>query len=457
MSTTWSTARRRAALAFAPAAIAALAFAGTAAADPTCLVPGESAALGGAAIPACLPNLAIEKTGPPTVGPGTVTWTIRVIHRGFPDSAGYGYGYGYGGTAGGIRVSDIRVDDPNLGLTDLTPDAMPEGGLLLPGESVAYTVVQTFDERRCFKHQIENTARFTLDGIEQTTTEDDTVTAYARVVCTADVGVVKTADKAAYLPGETIAWTVNVTNTGTTDIPVSRIRVDDPAATLVPPTTAPGARLQPGQRLTFTATTPVTIQNCGTIANTATVTLTGTGPADANPQNNSSTATVTCTPPSPTENPPGGSTGTPGTPGTPAAPGGSTSTPTNVCPRVTVNVGINAAKRPFAGQLSTVVISVRARTAAQKVRLTYRLPSSFAVVSRTPGATLRRGILVADLGNLAAGRTKTVRLSVRILRTAKGKRQHTATVTATCAATARTALAANVRPLQGSVQPAVTG
>jgi ribosomal protein L10 len=70
---------------------------------------------------------------------------------------------------------------------------------------------------------------------------------------------------------------------------------------------------------------------------------------------------------------------------------------------------------------------------------------------------LRGGILVADLGSVKAGATRTVRLSVRILRTAQGKRQHTATVVATCAATTRAALAANVRPLQGSVTPGVTG
>ncbi len=449
MSTPWSNARRRLGWAIAPAALAALTYSGSAAAA-TCVVPGGYVGYAeSSGAPACLPNLEIIKTGPPTVGPGVVTWTVTVYHRGYPDAPDP-----YGSTEG-IPVSAINVDDLNVGAYDIEPDEAPADGMLRPGGSLTYTVTQNFDVRRCTKSQIQNTARFTLDDIAQTTTEDDTHTAYAKVKCEADVGIVKTADKQIYTVGQIVQWTVKVTNTGTLDVPMSRITVDDPAATLTPQDTTPGAVLQPGQTTTFTASTLVTIDNCGTISNTATVSLVGTGPADSNPQNNSSTATVSCEVPVPNQNPPGNTTTTPTTPSTPTRPGGTKGE--DVCPRVTVGLGITAAKRPFAGQLSTVVLKVKARNDAKKVKLTYRLPSGFAVVAKSPGTVLRSGILVADLGTVKAGTTRTVRLSVRILRTAKGKRQHTATVVATCAATTRAALAANVRPLQGSVNPAVTG
>lgn len=451
MSTPWSTARRRLGWALAPAALAALTYSG-AAAGATCVLPGGYVGYNAAeGTPQCLPNLEIKKSGPPTVGPGVITWTVTVYHRGYPDAADpYG-------TDAGIPVDAITVDDLNVGLYDIAPNDPPADGQLRPGQALTYTVNQTFDPERCFKKSIQNTARFRLDGIEQTTTTDDTFTAWADVDCKADVGILKTADKATYVAGETVKWTVTVTNTGELDVPLSRIRIDDPAATLTPTDTTPGAFLKPGQSTTFTGTTAVTADNCGPISNTATVSLDGTGPADSNPQNNTSTANVTCVPPTPNENPPGGANGTPSTPTTPAQPGGATNTPTNVCPRVTVGVAISAAKRPFAGQLSTVVLRVKARNSATKVKLTYRLPAGYAVVAKSPGTTLRRGILVANLGSVKAGSTRTVRLSVRIVRTAKGRRQHTASVVAYCASTARSALAANVRPLQGSINPAVTG
>lgn len=452
MSTPWSTARRRLGWALAPAALAALTYSGAAAAAPACALPGGYvgyAAQNGT--PECLPNLEIKKVGPPTVGPGVITWTVTVYHRGFPDAADpYG-------TDAGIPIDAITVDDLNVGLHDIAPNNPPADGVLRPGQALTYTVHQNFDPERCFKKSIQNTARFTLNGITQTTTSDDTYTAWADVDCKADVGIVKTADAATYKIGDTVKWTVTVTNTGDLDVPLSRIKVDDPAATLTPNDTTPGAFLKPGQSTTFSGTTAVTVDNCGAITNTASVSLDGTGPADSNPQNNSSTATVTCTPPTPNENPPGGTTGTPPGAGPGTLPGGSNGTPTDVCPKVTVGLAISAAKRPFAGQLSTVVLRVKARNEAKKVKLTYRLPAGFAVVAKSPGTSLRSGILVAQLGTMKAGATRSVRLSVRIVRTAKGRRQHTATVSATCASTARTALAANVRPLQGSINPAVTG
>lgn len=453
MSTPWSTARRRLGWALAPAALAAMTYAGSAAAAVTCALPGGyvgySATVG---TPECLPNLEIKKTGPPTVGPGVITWTVTVYHRGYPDAADpYG-------TDAGIPIDAITVDDLNVGLHDIAPNDPPSDGILRPGQALTYTVHQTFDPERCSKKSIQNTARFTLNDIAQTTTSDDTFTAWADVDCKADVGIVKTASEGPFKVGESVTWTVTVTNTGDLDVPLSRIKVDDPAATLTPNDTTPGAFLKPGQSTTFTGTTRFTGENCGKISNTASVSLDGAGPADSNPQNNSSTADANCVPPAPSETPtpPATGTGTPGT-GSGSLPGGSNGTPGNVCPKVTVGLAISAAKRPFAGQLSTVVLRVKARNDAKKVKLTYRLPAGFAVVAKSPGTTLRRGILVADLGSLKAGATRSVRLSVRIIRTAKGRRQHTATVTATCASTARTALAANVRPLQGSINPAVTG
>lgn len=433
----------------APVALAALTYAGSAAAN-TCVLPGGYVGYGApTGTPQCLPNLEITKTGPATVGAAPITWTITVYHRGYPDAADpYG-------TDAGIPVSAIHVNDDTLNLTDLQPKNAPADGYLRPGQALVYKVEQIHNPKRCDKASIENTASFTLDDITQTTREDDTAQAWAKVVCSADVGVVKTADKSVYEVGQNVTWTVTVTNTGDLPVPTGRIKVDDAGTQLTPADGNPNGTLKPGESMAFTGTTAVTVENCGKISNTANVSLDGNGPTDSNPANNTSTMTVDCTPPGPKENP-GNTTGTPGN-GAGNQSGGSTGTPTDVCPRVTVGLTIAAAKRPFAGQLSTVVLRVKARNDAKKVKLTYRLPAGFAVVAKAPGTSLRGGTMVASLGSVKAGSTRTIRLSVRILRTAKGRRQHTATVTATCASTARGALAANVRPLQGSINPAVTG
>jgi len=73
------------------------------------------------------------------------------------------------------------------------------------------------------------------------------------------------------------------------------------------------------------------------------------------------------------------------------------------------------------------------------------------------GATLRRGILTVQVGKMAAGGSRTVRLVLRVNRTATRDVSHRARVSAACRATATGALATQVNPIGGPLQPNVTG
>ncbi|CAN0462539.1 unnamed protein product, partial [Phaeothamnion confervicola] len=85
-----------------------------------------------------------------------------------------------------------------------------------------------------------------------------------------DVALTKSADRSTYLPGDTITYTLTVTNVGHTTIDTARIRVSDPSVDYV--LRAGGAdTLAPGESLAYTATRTTTAANCGLVTNTATV------------------------------------------------------------------------------------------------------------------------------------------------------------------------------------------
>lgn len=473
MSSNRSQARRRLGLALAPVACATLAMAGTGFAGQTpgggygngytgpegvtCHVPGAPVP----GLPECLPNLELNKTAPSVISPGTITWTITVWHAGYPGAEDPM------ASTVGIPVSSIHVNDVSLEMEGLAPDpeyGLPKDGELKPGRAIIYTVTQTFDDKICgSKKSVTNTASMTVDQ-EQSTTADDSHTVTVPVSCTADVGVTKTADKATYVPGDTAKWTVVVTNHDNAPVPVSRIQVDDADAALTPDPGNPTTVLAPGATMSFTAQTAVTAQMCEGIKNTVTVSLTGSGPIDSNAANNMATAEagVSCAPPAPTDS--GSAPGT--TTGTPAGTEGSQTTGTtsgtagqspSICARVSVVAAIRAPKRPFAGARSTVVLRVRARTAARQVKLTYRLPKGFVITGKPRNVAVRRGLVTVNMGNIARNHTKGVVLRVRITRNAEGARRHTAVVRAHCATARRAVNTVRLRPVQGPVSPAVTG
>ncbi|MFN8110865.1 MAG: hypothetical protein U0Y82_13630 [Thermoleophilia bacterium] len=450
MRTHRSTAFRRLGLTIVPAALAAMAFAGTASANgPTCVAPSDVIAFSNnVTLPVCKPDLELSKQGPATITPGMVTWKIIVWHAGYPGAADP-----IGATVG-IPLSAIHVNDPALGAFDIKPDpdyGVPADGMLYPNRAVVYTVQQRFTAKICAKASVSNTADMTVD-VAQSDTSNDTDTISVPVSCTADLAISKVANSASYAPGDPMKWTVTVTNTGNSDVPVSRIKVDDNGASLTPAAGNPGDVLAPGGTMSYQATSDAAASACGTVSNTATVALTGAGAVDANAGNNSATATTqvnggTCATTPPVEQ----LTGSP-------SPATITGTPQPaVCPKTVVRVVIAAARRPFAGQVSTVGLAVTARTDAQNVRLTYRLPAGYVVDSRPANVRMRHGVVIVNFGTLSKGTTKHLTLGVHLLRSAVGRRQHAASVSATCATSASATLPASVRPLVSGVKPAVTG
>lgn len=77
---------------------------------------------------------------------------------------------------------------------------------------------------------------------------------------------------------------------------------------------------------------------------------------------------------------------------------------------------------------------------------------------KTPtGASFARGRVTWNIGTLAAGRSRTVTVTLRTDRSIGGKRCNTATATATNAGSVRDSSCVRVRAVAGAVRPPVTG
>ncbi|MBN6035371.1 DUF11 domain-containing protein [Amycolatopsis sp. 195334CR] len=183
-----------------------------------------------------VPELQITKTAEPkAVHAGDqVTFTITVTNP------------------SGAPASNVRVADP------LFPSCAKTIGTLGGGQSTSYTCTGTAGGA-----DFTNTAKVT-----GTSALDDPLegTATAEVdVLNPAIELTKSADKAAYTPGEQVVFTIKVTNTG--DAPLSSLTVTDPktanCARGLPGTLAPGASTE----FTCTGTAPLPDN-----VNTATVT-----------------------------------------------------------------------------------------------------------------------------------------------------------------------------------------
>ncbi|MGE0027827.1 MAG: hypothetical protein AB7O78_03690 [Thermoleophilia bacterium] len=274
--------------------------------------------------------------------------------------------------------------------------------------------------------------------------------------CVVDVSIAKTSDRADYVQGDTVTYTITVTNTGNTAVLRERIQVLDPAlADLDPVGPAITGWLLPGETYVWKGTRPLTNGECGPLPNTATVSLVpakGDLP-DSNPGNDSATRTVTvggpgCTPPlavvpiaqSPSTTPP------------------VTATQVPVCPRPTLAAVVRGPKNPKAGSTTKYHVTVRTtgRTAT-KVTIRLSLPAGFSLPGTSPGK-LRNGKLVVGVGTLVRGKATTIPVVLKLDRSTRGSKTMKASVDANCggAVTAiRTVQAVAVAPAR--VQPAVTG
>ena len=397
----------------------------------------------------CLPNLVLDITGPATGTAGQEgTWVVTVTHGGWPGSD----------IDAPVPVSKIETTLAGRGV--LVPDAasVPADGQLKPGQALTYTVKGPFV---CVNGRMVQSATTKLTEGQETTTSDNSDSTPTTVTgtCTVDLGIGVTPSAPTATPGETVTWTVPVTNAGPTPVEIGDIRVVAPGLPNLTP--APGmptsGPLAPGATITFIATTPITPAQCGTITNVVRVgygtDATPENQRDTNPANDVAIGTVQviCGAPTPTPPPPpAGSGGTPLTPG-----GGGAQC---VAPRLFTTV--SGPQRVVAGQLTGVTLVARnrsGRVAATSTRLRYTVPAGFSLTSVPEGASLRNGLLTLEVGKLAPGATRTVRLGLRVNRTAVRDVNHRARLTAACSASATGALATQVTPIGGPLQPNVTG
>ena len=170
---------------------------------------------------------------------------------------------------GNISIGNIVLTDPGADTGSITfaGGDTDSDNRLDPDEKWTYTATHTATLADIDAGHYSNTATATGTTIASGTV---TVTATADVIGiqNPELTLVKSADRAEYTaPGETINYTLTVTNTG--NVTITGITVSDPIVTV----TCPGApyTLIPGASATCTATHTVTIADilAGSIINTA--------------------------------------------------------------------------------------------------------------------------------------------------------------------------------------------
>ena len=243
---------------------------------------------------ACSPDLKVEKTGPASVKLGeTVTYTVVVSN------------------VGDVRVSRrvVRVTDPALTDDALDFHAVMSGdddAWLEPGEAWEYRLAGdrpiTATPDSC---DIVTNKAYVAPLRHETKLRNNRSKVVTKVICVRDLAIAKVSDKATYAPGETITYTITVTNSGQLPIPFGAIVVSDPSLPSLTLVGEPPAVLMPGGTLEYGGSRTATTQDCGTIANTATVGLIHsvvkthpTDPGEETSVNNTASATVSvvCTP-----------------------------------------------------------------------------------------------------------------------------------------------------------------
>ena len=226
-----------------------------------------------------------------------------------------------------------------------------------------------------------------------------------------DLAIAKTPSAAQVTPGDTVTWTVTVTNVGTVPVSLNQLSVDDPTTPLTTQSTNL-KELLPKQQITFTGTSAVTTNNCDGITNIATVSVvnpkdTPTPLVDVNPANNTATAgvMVNCAPP-------------PSPPPPTVAP--VVQTPPVVvdqCPVPALHAAISAPHRVKAGRRIRVGLTVRNTSAditATTLVGTYRVPVGTTLAKRLPrGAHVRRGVVRLTWSALPNNGSRTVWITGR--------------------------------------------
>ncbi|MCC6832074.1 MAG: DUF11 domain-containing protein [Thermoleophilia bacterium] len=379
-------------------------------------------------------NLSIGVTGPATIAAGQDgVWTITVTNTG----------------TDWVMASRIIVDNLSLGRSGLTPDNPPADGWLAPGASLTYTDHGRYGAEICGpKKYVDMDVTVRLSKGTETDLSDNAATATSRSLsCHLDLGIAKSADRANLLPGETVTWTVVVTNNGSVGMRMADVAVSDPMLADMAALDAPAnGWLEPGAAVTYRGTSVATAEQCGTVTNTASVTSGGfDGLMDENTTNDQASASVSVA---------GGACDPVVTPPQvlPAT------RPATTCPATRLGVAIAAPKAAVAGQLMRVTVTGinSGRNSARGARLQYRVPSGAALRGRPAGTTLSGGMLTVNLGNMSSGTVRRMNVTLMLTRTA-GSRLHRASIKGGCAVAASRAAATRVAAVQNQQTPAVTG
>jgi uncharacterized repeat protein (TIGR01451 family) len=375
----------------------------------------------------------------PAPRPGEVVWVITVVNAG---------------------NAPVPVEQIDLSVEDLPPASLAgtPPSELLPGESLRYRTVQRTSAPADCGRTLEAAVGVEIGpGVVDTRETDrrnNEASATAVVTCITDLGITKTSDLAGYQPGDQARYTITVTNRGDVPVPRAAVTVSDPLIPVLTLQGRPPATLAPRASITYRGSVTISASSCGLLANTATVSLDPSAGVDAVPANNTAVRNVTVggvacvAPPPPTPPPP---TVTP--PVTPVPPVVEVaSTRLSVLKR-----GTTVTRRGGTAAYSIVVRNAGAAT-ARGVVVRDAAPSGSSLTRRPVGASIVGGRAVWRIGELGAGRTRVLRVSVRFSATASGRRATHATATAANASLARGSFLTRIVVVrQAGRSPAVTG
>jgi uncharacterized repeat protein (TIGR01451 family) len=376
----------------------------------------------------CPVDFSITKSGDAIVQPnGQISYEILVTNTGnYPVPSGA-----------------ILVDDPSA--PPVTPPVDPPA-FLDPGASLTWTATRTaaIDGSPC-NASIVNTASVALGDtpgyVWPTGPQQSQFT--TQVVCPVDVTVAKTTPSTTVVPGGTVPYTITVTNPSGFAVPFSAISVTDTGATLTPP--ADTTDLAPGASRIWTATK---------------VADDGTAACDTTVSNTAQVALVNL-PAGYSAITPGGSSAA--APGVTIGGGICIVTPATVSDgpiaiaaraQLTVRKSGPAVARRGSGVTYRIRVTNTGPVTATNVVLTDTPPASM-LIGGTPTGAMRTGrTLTWAIGDLDAGASRTVTITMGVRLTARGTPCNIASATAANAASATGKACTRVQALR---IPVVTG
>src|SRR5262249_32512925 len=122
-----------------------------------------------------------------------------------------------------VPFADIAVSEPHATVAHVGQAPTT----LAAGEHVTYTASHKVTEAECGTN-VENTATVSLaygSILKDTTPANDSSSVYTKVDCDADLAIIKSASLDSAIPGQTIDYTVTVTNNGPAAVAFADIAV----------------------------------------------------------------------------------------------------------------------------------------------------------------------------------------------------------------------------------------